>query len=134
MPFKVLLDSNFLMLFPIFHGDLFEELDKVVNRKTEKIVIIPVYEELRRISLEGDTRSKKQAEMVLKFIEKGKFRFVNVELKPLEMVDELIARTAETWKCFVATNDRELRKRLTKLGVAIVYLRQRNRLEARGKL
>lgn len=134
MPLKVLLDSNFLMLLPIFHGDLLEELDKTINGKAEKIVLIPVYQELEKISQNSDLKSRKQAKLALKFIEKEEFRFVNVELKPSEMVDELIARSAETWKCFVATNDRKLRKRLIKLGVAVVYLRQRNRLEARGKL
>ncbi|NIU39058.1 hypothetical protein GWN65_03535, partial [Candidatus Bathyarchaeota archaeon] len=36
------------------------------------------------------------------------------------------------WECPVATNDRELRKRLRNLGVPVIFLRQRHRLELEG--
>ena len=133
MPLKVVIDSNFLMLFPIFRGDVLEELDKTIGMKTEKIVLRPIYEELRRISLEDNLKTRKQAKTALKLLEKEVCRFVDVELKPSETVDELIVRAAKMWKCFVATNDRELRKKLIKSGVPVVYLRQRNRLEVIGK-
>lgn len=133
MPVKVVLDSNFLMLSPVFRGDVFEELDRAIGRRTEKIVLKPVYEELQRISSEGDLKTRRQAEMALKFFERGRFKLVDIELNPLETVDELVVRVAGMWKCFVATNDRELRKSLIKSGVPIVYLRQGSRLEVRGK-
>lgn len=134
MPVKVILDSNFLMLFPRFFGDLFEELDKAIGHRTEKIILKPVYEELKKISLEDALKTRKQAETVLKLVETGEFKILNIELKPLETVDELIVRAAEVWKCFVATNDRELRRRLIKLGVPVVYLRQGNRLEIKPNI
>ncbi len=134
MPLKVLLDSNFLMLYPVFHGDLLEELEKAVDGRTEKIVPTAVYEELIKISQKDDSKQKKQAEIVLQFIKKEKFIILNIELGPSENVDELLARTAQQLGCFVATNDRELKKKLIKLGIPIVYLRQRNHLEAKGKL
>ena len=131
---KVILDSNFLMLYPIFRGDIFEELDKIVGQRTEKIILTAVYDELRRISLEQGLKTRNQAEIVLRLIEKGEFRVIDMELKPSETVDELIARVSRKCKCFVATNDQELRKKLLKMRVPTVYLRQRNRLEIRGKL
>ena len=133
MPVKVILDSNFLMLFPRFLGDLLEELDKTIGRRTERIVLRPVFDELKRISMDDARKTRNQAEIVLKIVEKGDFKIVDVALKPMETVDELIVRTAETWKCPVATNDRELRRRLIEVGVPVVYLRQRNRLEIKGK-
>ena len=132
MPVKVILDTNFLMLSPVFHGDVFEELDKSIGRRTEKIVLKPVYQELERISKKGDKKVRKQAETVLKQIEKDDFKSVDIELKSSETVDDLIVRIAILWKCFVATNDRALRKRLIISEIPVVYLRQRNRLEVKG--
>jgi hypothetical protein len=132
MPVKVILDTNFLMLSPVFHGDVFEELDKSIGRRTEKIVLTPVYQELERISKKGDKKVRKQAETVLKHIEKDDFKSVDIELKSSETVDDLIVRIATLWKCFVATNDRALRKRLIISEIPVVYLRQRNRLEVKG--
>ena len=133
MSVKVILDANFLMLSPVFHGDVFEELDKSVGRRTEKIVLTPVYHELERISKEGNIKVRKQAEAALKRIEKDDFKSIDIELRSSETVDDLIVRVAMLWKCFVATNDRALRKRLIQSGVPVVYLRQRNRLEVKGK-
>jgi rRNA-processing protein FCF1 len=133
MSVKVILDANFLMLSPVFHGDVFEELDKSVGRRTEKIVLTPVYQELERISKEGDSKVRRQTEAVLKHVETADFKSVDIELKSSETVDDLIVRIASLWKCFVATNDRVLRKRLIQSGVPVVYLRQRNRLEVKGK-
>ena len=132
MSVKVILDTNFLMLSPVFHGDVFEELDKSIGRRTEKIVLTPVYQELERISKKGDKKVRKQAETVLKHIEKDDFKSVDIELKSSETVDDLIVRIATLWKCFVATNDRALRKRLIISEIPVVYLRQRNRLEVKG--
>jgi rRNA-processing protein FCF1 len=133
MSVKVILDANFLMLSPVFHGDVFEELDKSIGRRTEKIVLMPVYLELERISKVGDIKVRKQAEAALNHIERDDFKSVDIELKLLETVDDLIVRVATLWKCFVATNDRALRKRLIQSGVPVVYLRQRNRLEVKDK-
>ncbi|MEE8322352.1 MAG: PIN domain-containing protein [Candidatus Bathyarchaeia archaeon] len=132
MSVKVILDTNFLMLSPVFHGDVFEELDKSIGRRTEKIVLTPVYQELERISKKGGKKVRKQAETVLKHIEKDDFKSVDIELKSSETVDDLIVRIATLWKCFVATNDRALRKRLIISEIPVVYLRQRNRLEVKG--
>jgi rRNA-processing protein FCF1 len=132
MPVKVILDANFLMLSPVFHGDVFEELDKSIGRRTEKIVLTPVYQELERISKKGDKKVSKQAATALKHIEKHDFKSVDIEMKSSETVDDLIVRIAKLWKCFVATNDRALRKRLIQSEVSVVYLRQRNRLEVKG--
>jgi rRNA-processing protein FCF1 len=132
MSVKVVLDTNFLLLASIFRGDVFEELDNRIGRRTEKIVLKPVYHELKRLSTDSNFRTRNQAETALQVIERGVLRVVDVDVGPSETVDELIARVAVLWKCLVATNDRALRKRLVKSGVPVAYLRQRNRVEVRG--
>ena len=129
---KVILDSNFLMLFGTFRGDLFRELDNIVGRRVEKVILKSVYDELQKISLIGNSKTRKQALAALKIIDMKESKLVVIKLKQLETVDELIIRVAEMWKCMVATNDGELRKKLIKIGVPVIYLRQRNRLEIKG--
>jgi rRNA-processing protein FCF1 len=132
MSVKVILDANFLMLSPVFHGDILEELDKSIGRRTKKIVLTPVYQELERLSKEGNNKTRKQAKTTLKHIENYDLKPIDIELKSSETVDDLIVRVATSWKCFVATNDRTLRQRLIQSGVPVVYLRQRTRLEVKG--
>jgi rRNA-processing protein FCF1 len=132
MILKVILDSNFLMLSGIFRGDVFKELDDIIGRRIEKIILRPVYEELQTISSIGDSKTRKQALVALKIIDKKEFKLVDIKLKQFEAVDELIIRVAEMWKCPVATNDGELRKKLIKMGVTVIYLRQRKRLVVKG--
>ncbi len=134
MSVKVLLDANFLLLSPLFHGDVFEEMDQSIGRRTEKIVLRPVHQELERLSREGPNKVRKQADVALKRVEADDIALVDIGVKRAETVDDLIVRVATSWKCFVATNDRALRNRLIHAGVPVVYQRQRNRLEVKGTI
>jgi rRNA-processing protein FCF1 len=53
-------------------------------------------------------------------------------LGPGETVDDSILRIALERRFNVATNDTELRKRLRKVGIPVVFLRQKNHLEIDG--
>ncbi len=134
MSVKVLLDANFLLFSPLFHGDVFEEMDQSIGRRTEKIVLRPVHQELERLSREGPNKVRKQADVALKRVEADDIALVDIGVKRAETVDDLIVRVATSWKCFVATNDRALRNRLIHAGVPVVYQRQRNRLEVKGTI
>lgn len=130
MPLKVILDSNFLMIPSEFHLDIFSELDKILNRKVQKIIISPVYDELERISVTGDPKHRRQAELALKLI--ARFEITKIKSDINEAVDDLILRLAKEWQCPVATNDRKLLRKLRSSNVPIVYLRQRTHLAAEG--
>ncbi|MDH5441905.1 MAG: hypothetical protein OEY31_14990 [Candidatus Bathyarchaeota archaeon] len=43
-----------------------------------------------------------------------------------------MVRKAKEWNCSVATNDRELRRRLRVELISVIYLRQKKRLELEG--
>lgn len=130
MPVKVIVDSNFLMTPSQFRIDVFSELGRILNRQVQIIVLSPVYNELRNISLKGHPKTSKQADQALKIIEE--LAIVDIKPKPEETVDDLIIRVAKEWNCPVATNDRELRKKLKGMGVPVIYLRQGVRLETEG--
>ncbi len=73
---------------------------------------------------------RQQASLALKLAEKC--RIIHVKKVFNETHDDVIVRVTSKWKCPVATNDRELRKRLRNLGVPVIFLRQRRRLELEG--
>jgi hypothetical protein len=132
LPVKIIFDSNFLLIQSQFRINIYEELEKILNRKIEKIVISPVYEELQRLSKRKKIKERKNALMTLQFIKN--FDIVNVERLQKESVDDLIIRLAKKWNSPVATNDKELRRSLRNRGIAVIYLRQKSRLEIEGMI
>ena len=127
---KVIFDSNFLFVPSQFQLDIFEELTNLLNQRFDPILLSPTQKELQRLATEGSPKTRKQASLALKLAEKCRVVHVKKGLK--ETHDDIIVRVAAEWKGPVATNDRELRKRLRNLGVPVIFLRQRRRLELEG--
>jgi rRNA-processing protein FCF1 len=127
---KIVLDSNFLLIPSKFHFDIFEELANLLNQQFEPILLSTTQKELQGLAKSSSTKMSKQAMLALKLA--VKCRVILVEKCSKETYDDVIVRVAAKWKSLVATNDRELRKRLKKLGLPVVFLRQRQRLELNG--
>jgi hypothetical protein len=129
---KVILDSNFLLIPSQFQIDIFEGLMNLLNQRFEPILLSPTYNELRTIAEKSSPNLRKQASFALKLAEK--YNIVYVKQKINEAHDDLILRIAEKWRCPVATNDRELRKKLRNHKILVIYLRGKSRLEMEGSL
>ncbi len=129
-PLKVLLDSSFLFIPSQFHIDIFEELAITLNRSFEPVILSPTRKELQRIAECKSTKLRRQAGMALKLAQKC--RQIEVEKRDNESHDDLIVRMASEMGYCVATNDKALRRRLRRRGVAVVYLRQRSHLARDG--
>ena len=127
---KVIFDSNFLFVPSQFQLDIFEELTNLLNQRFDPILLSPTQKELQRLAKEGSPKTRKQASLALKLAEKCRAVHVAKGLK--ETHDDFIVRVAVEWKCPTATNDRELRKKLRNLGVPVIFLRQKHRLELEG--
>jgi len=127
---QVIFDSNFLFVPSQFQLDIFEELTNLLNQRFDPVLLSPTQKELQRLAKEGSPKTRKQASLALKLAEKC--RVVHVDKGLNETHDDVIVRMAAKWECPVATNDRELRKRLRNLGVPVIFLRQRHRLELEG--
>lgn len=132
MTLKVILDSNFLFIPAKFQIDVFEELAKLLNQRFEPVLLSSIYQELKTMAEKGAPSRRKQASLVLKLAEKCKL--VNVEKHLEETNDDVILRIATLWKSPVATNDRELRRKLRVRAIPVIYLRSKNRLELEGAL
>jgi len=127
---KVILDSNFLFIPSQFQLDVFEELGKLLGQQFDPILLSTTKNELQEITEKGSPKMRRQALLALRFAEKC--RLVRVEKDSKETHDDVIVRVAAEWRCPVATNDRELRKRLRNIGIPVIFLRQRRRLELEG--
>lgn len=127
---KVILDANFFFVPTQFNLDIFEELAKLLNQRFEPILLSSTNKELQGLAESSSLKEQKQAQLALILAEKC--RVVYMEKVSDETYDDVIVRVAEAWKSPVATNDRELRKRLRKIGVPVIFLRQKHRLALEG--
>ena len=132
LPVKIIFDSNFLLIQPQFCINIYEELENKLNRKIERIIISPIYEELQKLSKRKKIKERKNALMTLQFIKN--FEIIKVERLQNETVDDLIIRLAKKWNSPVATNDKELRRKLRNMSIAVIYLRQKSHLEVEGMI
>ena len=129
---KVILDSSFLFIPSQFSIDVFEELATVLNRRFEPVILSPTYKELQKIAESGSTKLRRQAVFALKFAQKC--RLISVEKHVAEAHDDVIVRVASEMECCIATNDKALRKRLRRINVPVIYLRQKSRLAVDGAI
>lgn len=128
----MILDSNFLFIPSQFHVDIFKELAKLLSQRFDPVLLSPTHMELLKIAEKGSPKTRQQASLALKLAEKC--RMINVEQSVKETSDDVIVRVAKDWRCPVATNDRELRKRLRIISVPVIYLREKSHLEVEGDI
>ncbi|MGQ9565657.1 MAG: type II toxin-antitoxin system VapC family toxin [Candidatus Bathyarchaeales archaeon] len=127
---KIIIDTNFLFVPPMFRLDIFEEMSNLFDQRVEPIILSPIYKELKKLAESESPKMRKNASLGLELAKRCKI--VEVDRRDMESNDDLIFKMAVEWKCAVATNDRELRIRLRKAGVAVVFLRQKSRLAVEG--
>jgi rRNA-processing protein FCF1 len=127
----VIVDSNALFVPLQFKIDVFGELERLLNRRFELILLSPVRKELEILAAGGSPKTRRTAAFALKLAEKC--RYVEVD-SIAEVVDDVIVKTAAKWRAPVFTNDAQLRKRLKDISVPVIYVRQKSRLEIDGMI
>jgi rRNA-processing protein FCF1 len=128
--YKVILDSNALFVPLQFKIDIFSEIERLLNRRVELVLLSPVKRELEVLSSKKSSKIQRQAVYALKLAEKC--RHVPIEQAQKEPTDDVIVRVAKAWNCPVFTNDALLRRRLRDISVPVIYVRQKSRLEING--
>jgi rRNA-processing protein FCF1 len=120
----VLLDANALMMPGQFGIDLFGQIRELVGA-FDPLVLEEVTGELSGIST-GRGRHAAAAPLGLSLA--GKCTVIPASQKG-GPVDEKIARYAETHRCTVVTNDKELRNILLSRGIDVIFIRKQKKLE-----
>jgi rRNA-processing protein FCF1 len=132
-PIKVIVDSNALFAPSQFKIDVFGELERLLKRRFELILLSPVKYELELLAETGSPKTRRMAGYALKLSEN--FTYVKVDYgASTQEADDGIFRTAAAWKAPVFTNDVHLRQRLRDISVPVIYVRQKSHLEIDGKI
>ena len=129
-PLKVILDSNALFVPFQFRIDVFGELERLLNRRFELVLLSVVKRELEVLAEQGAPKLRRDACYALQFA--GRLRLVAVAAADSAVVDDVIVEVAREWGSPVFTNDKQLRGRLRDISVPVIYVRQKSRLEIDG--
>ena len=119
----VVLDTNMLLVPYYFGVDVIEEIKRIAPGV--KVFVIPqVLRELDKLEREGKQRERLGARIGKKIAEKLEVLPVSENI-PTDTV--LVRLSKEGY--VIATNDRELKKRIWEAGGTVIYLREKNHLE-----
>jgi rRNA-processing protein FCF1 len=129
-PLKVIIDSNALFVPIEFKIDIFTELERLLGRNFELVLLSPVKKELETLASNGSPKMRKNAAFALSLAERCKY--VTVQEKPKEQTDDAILRIAKAWNAPVFTNDKALKLKLRDISMPVIYVRQKSRLEIDG--
>lgn len=138
----IILDTNFLLIPAKFRVDVFSELEKIVNFKYRLVILDKSLKELENIILKAKKGRKgadrDAARLALSLI-KAKQASKQLEIMPSDAiqqrdsVDDIIVGLAENDKSLlVATQDKELKRRLKKEGISVIVLKQKKQLVIEG--
>lgn len=127
---KVILDSNALFVPLEFKLDIFVEVEHLLNRNVDYVLLSPVKRELELLATKDSPKIRRQAVYALKLAEKCKYVAVDEDEKL--STDDAIVKVAKAWNSPVFTNDRQLRRKLRDISVPVIYVRQKSRLEIDG--
>ena len=126
---RVILDSNFLLVPFQFKVDVISELEGLLG-SFEPLILSTTIEELKRLAGRKPESLRRAALAALEYA--VKHGVIHVKREAEESYDDVIVRVAKDLKCIVATNDKELRRRLRKESIPTVFLRQKRKLELDG--
>ncbi len=118
----VVLDTNMLLVPYQFGVDIFEEIGRILPGV--KIFTIPqVIKELKKLE-SGSLHEKLGARLAKRLLEKVEI----LDVDPSVPTDRILAELAKKGY-IIATNDRELRRKIREAGGYSLYLREKSHLE-----
>ena len=123
---KILLDTNFLMACKQFKVDIFTQIDNIAHFKYELFILDKTLDELKKIVEEQKGKDKDAAKVALKLIAIKNIGVIKTEESG--ETDEIILKTASKDDFIVATQDKDLKRRLINQGASVIILRQKKTL------
>ncbi len=122
----VILDTSIALA--VFEN-LIDLEEKLVELLGDYKIVVPstVKREIENLAKYGKGKARINAKSALRYIK----RFEVVESMERE-VDKSIIELASKLRAAVATNDRELKKKLRKLDLPVIYTRERKKLSLEG--
>lgn len=130
---KIFLDTNFLLIPAQFRIDIFQEIDRIITRKYDLIIIPQILEELHEMAKESK-KNEREARIALELAKKCQLLEMSPSIQGNQEVDEIILQSATKQKWIVATNDAALRKKLRSHQVPTITLRNKAHLTLEGDI
>ncbi|NPA76592.1 MAG: hypothetical protein GXN93_02455 [Candidatus Diapherotrites archaeon] len=118
----VVIDTNMLLAPFQFGVDVISEIQRLVPG-AQIFVLRGTIRELDRVAKQG-VKEKKYAQLAKKLITINGIQLIDRDGPVDTLLVELASKGA-----YVATNDRELRRRIREVGGHTLFLREKNRLE-----
>ncbi len=128
---KVIFDTNMLLLSVQKPLDIFSEVGRVLNAAYTPAVLTATINELNRMLTSGRPKEKIESKLALELAKKCEI--IEYEAS-VDNADRAIIEYARKNRVIVATNDIELRRRLRKLGIPVIFLRGFDHLELEGEI
>lgn len=125
---KIVADTNFLMSQFEYGVDLPTELKRIADGPFELVVCSGTIRELATIAGRNGKRAA-AARFVVNNLPKLRTLFNIVEVESEGKVDEWIIKYARENSISVATNDMPLRRRLMGMGVPIIAMKGKSKLD-----
>lgn len=125
----IYLDTNFLLIPAQFKVDIYSELERIIDFPHKVTILDKSLDEIRKIIREQKGKNKDAAKLALQLIEhKIKQKSLNITTFSKDLnVDDILVELANK-EVIVATQDKELKKRVEEKGGRIITLRDKKYL------
>ena len=120
---KILLDTNFLMICFQFNVDIFTQIDKISTFKYKIFILDKTLQELKKIVERQKGKNRDSARIALKLISIKGIQVINT--KSDEKTDDNILDVASKDDFIVATQDKDLKRKLVNQGCKVIVLKQK---------
>lgn len=126
---KIIIDTNFFLIPYNFKVDIFSEIDRICDFKHDIFIIDKTKDELESIITKQRGKNKRAAELGLALIKAKKPKLIKSQSKNQEYsVDDIILKKADK-SVIVATQDRNLKRKLKLKKIPVIVLRQKKYLK-----
>lgn len=130
--FQVILDTNFLAVPAQFGVDIFSEIERVLERRVEFVLLASTVEEIEKKGGLGAGKTERYIFKIAKdLIQRCKVIKVPESLTAMPVDDQLL-EYAITIKGALATNDRELRRKARERKIPVLLLRGKKKVALEG--
>lgn len=124
---KIILDTNFLMIPYQFKVDIFAEIERIADFSYNLYVVDKTIEELNKIIKEQKGKNKEAAKFALKMISTKKIKVIKTKSDKIAD-DEIVCLSKEDPSMIIATQDKDLKRRLINHRIDLIILRQKSTL------
>ena len=124
---KVLVDTNILLY--VYDGfNPFEKVIEFLDYKPQFYITTSVLNEIKKFAETGSPIMQKRATVALKYLDAYKSYWNEIEEESKDVdVDTHLLNVCKKFDMVLFTNDTKLKRRAIKLGIKVLYLRQKSK-------